>query len=220
MRAPRNVRAFLEDMLRRGELKTANEILMKYAACISLEVPEARRTTAIGVSDLAELYGSGDGSALMESIRKLGNQLAIEREPELQTLISAAFVRMSQEAASNRRYPAMQQALSSLDSIEQQRPGSTQSLRPRIGAEERLPEFIEEALRAGHIADGMTEILGLMPESDAALRDEPVRPLRIPGRLRSAPGKSCAGSARIQHSAFWRFCRRPQRPRPRKPLDF
>jgi len=162
---PRNVRVFLEDMLRRGELKTVNEILMKYAACISLEAPEARRTTAIGLSDLAELYGSGDGSALMEAIRKLGNQLAVEREPELQTLISAGFVRMSQEAASKRCYPAMQQALSSLDAIEQQRPGSTQSLRPRIGAEERLPEFIEEALRAGHLADGMTEILSLMPKA-------------------------------------------------------
>jgi hypothetical protein len=152
---PRNVRAYLEDMLRRGELKTVNEILMKYAACISLENPEARRTTAIGLSDLAELYGSGDGSALMDAIRRLGNQLAVEREPELQTLVSAAFVRLSQEAAGKRCYPAMQQALSSLDSVEAQRPGSTQSLRPRIGAEERMPEFVEEALRSGQIADGM-----------------------------------------------------------------
>jgi hypothetical protein len=162
---PRNVRVFLEDMLKRGELKTVNEILMKYAACIGLENPEARRTTAIGLSDLAELYGSGDGSALMEGIRRLGNQLAIEREPELQTLVSAAFVRLSQEAASKRCYPAMQQALASLDSVEAQRPGSTQSLRPRIGAEERMPEFVEEALRSGQIADGMVEILALMPKT-------------------------------------------------------
>jgi hypothetical protein len=162
---PRNVRAYLEDMLRRGELKTVNEILMKYSACVSLENPEARRTTAIGLSDLAELYGSGDGSALMDGIRRLGNQLAIEREPELQTLISAAFVRLSQEAASKRCYPAMQQALASLDSVEAQRPGSTQSLRPRIGAEERMPEFVEEALRSGQIADGMVEILALMPKT-------------------------------------------------------
>ncbi len=162
---PRNVRVYLEDMLKRGELKTVNEILMKYAACIGLENPEARRTTAIGLSDLAELYGSGDGSALMEGIRRLGNQLAIEREPELQTLISAAFVRLSQEAASKRCYPAMQQALASLDSVEAQRPGSTQSLRPRIGAEERMPEFVEEALRSGQIADGMVEILALMPKT-------------------------------------------------------
>src|SRR5580700_5708727 len=162
---PRNVRGYLEEMLRRGELKTVNEILMKYATCVGLENPEARRTTAIGLSDLAELYGSGDGSALMDGIRRLGNQLAIEREPELQTLISAAFVRLSQEAASKRCYPAMQQALASLDSVEAQRPGSTQSLRPRIGAEERMPEFVEEALRSGHIADGMIEILALMPKT-------------------------------------------------------
>jgi len=162
---PRNVRAYLEDMLRRGELKTVNEILMKYAACIGLEAPEARRTTAIGLSDLAELYGSGDGSALMDGIRRLGNQLAIEREPELQTLVSAAFVRLSQEAASKRCYPAMQQALASLDSVEALRPGSTQSLRPRIGAEERMPEFVEEALRSGQIPDGMVEILALMPKT-------------------------------------------------------
>jgi len=162
---PRNVRAYLEDMLRRGELKTVNEILMKYSACVGLENPEARRTTAIGLSDLAELYGSGDGSALMDGLRRLGSQLAIEREPELQTLISAAFVRLSQEAASKRCYPAMQQALASLDSVEAQRPGSTQSLRPRIGAEERMPEFIEEALRSGQIADGMIEILALMPKA-------------------------------------------------------
>jgi len=162
---PRNVRAFLEDMLRRGELKTVNEVLMKYASCVGLEAPEARRTTAIGLSDLGELYGSGDGSALMEAIRRLGNQLAIEREPELQTLVSAAFVRLSQEAASKRCYPAMQQALASLESVEAQRPGSTQSLRPRIGAEERLPEFIEEAMRSGQIADGMMDILTLMPKA-------------------------------------------------------
>ena len=162
---PRNVRAFLEDMLRRGELKTVNEVLMKYASCVGLEAPEARRTTGIGLSDLGELYGSGDGSALMEAIRRLGNQLAIEREPELQTLVSAAFVRLSQEAASKRCYPAMQQALSSLESVEAQRPGSTQSLRPRIGAEERLPEFIEEAMRSGQIADGMMDILNLMPKA-------------------------------------------------------
>ena len=162
---PRNIRSFLEEMLRRGELKVVNEILMKYASCIGLEADEARRTTAIGLGELAELYGSGDGSALIESIRKVGNQLAIEREPELQTLVSAAFVRLSQEAASKRCYPAMQQALASLDSVEAQRPGSSQNLRPRIGAEERIPEFVEESLRSGQIADGLTEILSLMPKA-------------------------------------------------------
>src|SRR5262245_60806156 len=138
---------------------------MKYAACIGLQSEDARRTTAIGLSELAELYGSGDGSALIEAIRRVGNQLAVEREPELQTLISAAFVRMSQEAASKRCYPAMQQALASLDSVETQRPGSTQRLRPRIGAEDRIPEFVEESVRTGQIPYGLLDILSLMPKA-------------------------------------------------------
>ena len=162
---PRNVRAFLEEMLRRGELKAVNEILMKYAGCIGLDSGEARRTTAIGLGELAELYGSGDGSALIEGIRRVGNQLAVERDPELQTLISAAFVRLSQEAGSKRCYPAMQQALASLDSVEAQRPGASQNLRPRIGAEERIPEFVEETLRTGEVADGLIDILVLMPKA-------------------------------------------------------
>jgi hypothetical protein len=162
---PRNVRGFLEEMLRRGELKTVNEILLKYAACISLEAPEARRTTAIGLSDLAEFYGSGDGSALIDVIQRLGNQLGVERETDLQTLVGAAFVRMSQEAGAKRFYPAMQQALASLDSVESLRPGSTTNVRQRIGTEERIPEFIEDAMRAGHPQDGLLDILGLMPKA-------------------------------------------------------
>jgi len=162
---PRNVRAFLEEMLRRGELKTVNEILTKYAACVALDAPEARRTTAIGLADLAEFYGSGDGSALIDVIQRLGNQLAIEREADLQTLVGAAFVRMSQEAGSKRFYPALQQSLASLDSVEALRPGSTNSLRQRIGAEERLPEFVEDTMRSGHVPDGLADILALMPKA-------------------------------------------------------
>ncbi len=162
---PRNVRGFLEEMLRRGELKSVNEILLKYASCVRLEAPEARRTTAIGLSDLAEFYGSGDGSALIDVMQRLGAQLAVEHETDLQTLIGAAFVRMSQEAGSKRFYPAMQQALASLDSVEALRPGSTSNLRQRIGFDERLPEFIEDAMRTGQIPDGMLDILTLMPKA-------------------------------------------------------
>ncbi len=162
---PRNIRVYLEDMLRRGELKTVNEVLLNYATCIAMDAPEARRTVAIGISDLAELYGSGDGSALMDGIRRTGNQLAVEREPELQMLVGATFVRLSQEAAAKRCYAAIHQALASLESIEIQRPGATQSLRPRIGAEDRLPEFVEEALRGGQLPDGLPEILALMPQA-------------------------------------------------------
>src|SRR5437667_177173 len=149
---------FALDSYERGELRV--NAVKQLLDRMNSEIEALRKI----LGSQEELMASA-GSALIESIRRLGNQLAIEREPELQTLIGAAFVRMSQEAAAKRCYPAMQQALSSLDSVEAQRPGSTQSLRPRIGAEERLPEFIEEAMRSGQIADGMMDILNLMPKA-------------------------------------------------------
>lgn len=159
---PRNVRHYLEDLLSRGEIKIVHEILLNYASGIALPDADARRTTAMGLADLAELYGSGDGSVLMEAIRRVGIQLAAERDTELHSLVSAAFVRLSQEAASKRCFAAMQQALASLESVEAQRPGLTQTLRPRIGVEDRMPEFVEETLRCGEIPDGMVDILRLM----------------------------------------------------------
>jgi hypothetical protein len=72
---------------------------------------------------------------------------------------------MSQEAGSKRFYPAMQQALASLDSVEALRPGSTNNLRQRIGAEDRLPEFVEDTMRTGQVPDGLLEILALMPKA-------------------------------------------------------
>ena len=183
---PRNVRGFLEEMLRRGELKTVNEILTKYAACVALDAPEARRTTAIGLSDLAEFYGSGDGSALIDVIQRLGKQLAVEREPDLQTLVGAAFVRMSQEAGAKKFYPAMQQALASLDSVEAVRPGTTND----VAAENRDGRAIAGVHR-GYVAHGadpgrLAGHSGTGTEGDAAVCDQPVLELRVPGRLRIA----------------------------------
>ncbi len=160
---PRNVRQYVEELLRRGETQLAHEILRNYASCILNEDVEARRKTAMGLSEFAELYASEDGRLLKEAIRLVGVQLTVERVAELQSQISAAFVRLGQEAAKQRCYPAIQQALASLDSIENQRPAFAQSLRPRLGVENRLAEFVEEALRAERVPAGLPELLRLMP---------------------------------------------------------
>jgi len=60
---PRNVRAFLEEMLRRGELKTVNEILLKYATCIGLEAPERGGRQRLAVRPCGVFTEAGDGSA-------------------------------------------------------------------------------------------------------------------------------------------------------------
>jgi len=89
----------------------------------------------------------------------------VEQDSELQGLVSAAFVRLSQEAATSRYFPAMEQALDLLAGVESQRPGIARSLRGKMGIEERVPEFVEEALKARQVAAGLTDVLRLLPET-------------------------------------------------------
>src|ERR1051326_8378325 len=72
---------------------------------------------------------------------------------------------ISANSSQSSRKPECPNRLVTYCSVEAQRPGSSQSLRPRIGAEERVPEFVEESLRSGEIADGLPDILALMPKA-------------------------------------------------------
>ena len=101
------------------------------------------------------------------AIQVAGAQLSIERDDNLQGLISAAFVRLAQEAGTRRMFPALLQALDSLDAVENQRPVFAQSLRPRIGLEKRVPEFLEDVLRGDRVLEGLDELLQRVPRTTA-----------------------------------------------------
>src|SRR5262249_51227354 len=145
---PRNIRQFVQELWSRGDHKTATRILDNYAEIIGSEDANARRRVAIGLAELAECYGMGEATALEPAIMRTGAQLSGEREGELQGLVSAAFVRLAQEAIIRRHYHAVVKTLDSLESIENQRPAFAQSIRPRLGLEQRLPEFLDEAVRS------------------------------------------------------------------------
>ena len=53
---PRNVRQFVEVLLERDDKQTPAEILNNYSACLAAKEIEPRRKTAIGLSQLADLY--------------------------------------------------------------------------------------------------------------------------------------------------------------------
>src|SRR5947208_16249963 len=114
---------------------------------------------------MAELYAKADPKLLGEALRHLGLRLSIEQDAELQGLVSAAFVRLSQEAATGHYFPAMQQALDLIAGVETQRPGIARSLRGKMGIEERVPEFVEEALKARQVAAGLTNVLKMLPQT-------------------------------------------------------
>jgi hypothetical protein len=162
---PRNVQQYVEELLKRGESEAAGDVLVKYATCVRNKDAEARKKAAIGLGQLAELYSKAASQRLQEAITQIGQQMAAEKDPELQTLLSAAFVRLSQESSSRRYYRAMQQALDALSDLEELRPTWVQSLRPRIGVENRVPEFIEEALTAEAMPDGLVGVLMRVPQA-------------------------------------------------------
>jgi hypothetical protein len=164
---PRNVQSYVEQLLARGDSEAAGNILLKYASCVRNKDPEARKKAAIGLGQLAGLYSKAASQRLQDALMQIGKQMAAERDPELQTLLSAAFVRLSQESATRRYYPAMQQALDSLADLEEHRPTWVQSLRPRTGIENRLSDFIEEALASEALPEGFMGVLTRLPEASA-----------------------------------------------------
>ncbi|MBZ5641241.1 MAG: PilZ domain-containing protein [Acidobacteriia bacterium] len=163
----RNLKQYVEELIARGDEKTALAILQNYAACLQSPEDEARRRTAIGLADLADVYALLGGRPLAPAIQVAGAQLSIERDDNLQGLISAAFVRLAQEAGARRIFPAILQALDSLDAVEHQRPVFAQNLRPRIGLEKRVPEFLEGVLRGDHGIEGLEMLLQRVPRSTA-----------------------------------------------------
>jgi hypothetical protein len=162
---PKNVQSYVGDLIAQGDVAEAISILQNYARCADSEEPDARKRAATGLSELAALYAQADPKLLAEALRHVGLRLSVEQDQDLQSLVSAAFVRLSQEAASQRCFPAMEQALDLLAGVESQRPGVAKSLRVKMGIEERVPEFVEEALRARQVAAGLTGVLRQLPQT-------------------------------------------------------
>ena len=156
---PRNLRQFVELLLDRQDNGSAEEILNNYSACLSAKETEARRKTAIGISQVADLYSRLGGQPMAQAVRKLSEQLISEKDAELQSLLSAAFVRLSQEASAAKNYAAVNEVCAGMELITVQRPVLMTDLRPRVGVENRLPEYIEEALQLEKMPEDLLGVL-------------------------------------------------------------
>ncbi len=143
----RNVRQFLEQLLERGDTESADNILRNYFSCLSAKDAELRRKTATGLSQLADLYSVAGGDVMSSAIRSVAESLTKEQDNELQSLLCAAFVRLSQESTNRKRYGAVAEVLSSLETVGKIRPSLAKDMQPRIGIENRIPEFIDDAMR-------------------------------------------------------------------------
>jgi hypothetical protein len=164
---PRNIRQFLEVLIERGDLETATAILTNYSSCLTAKDAEPRRKAAIGLSQLADLFAAPGIDLIGPVVHKIGDALVRDPDPEVQSLLSAAFVRLSSEAGNRKQYSALSEVCGAIENVASQRPAMANELRPRIGVENRLPEFIEEALRLPQVPADL--ILVLRRSSQAAV---------------------------------------------------
>ena len=156
---PRNVRQFVEILLERGDKETAVAILQNYLSCLDAKDIDPRRKIATGISQLADLFAAAGGELMAASIRKIGDLMGKESDPDLQSMLSAAFVRLSTEASSNKQFGALNELCIAMENISKQRPVLATELRPRIGVENRLPEFIEEAMYLPQLPTDLLQVL-------------------------------------------------------------
>ncbi|MFZ0286139.1 MAG: HEAT repeat domain-containing protein [Terriglobales bacterium] len=155
----RNVRQFMEALLERDEKSSCIEILQNYANCLTAKDTEPRRKTAIGLSQLADLFAVPGVDLIGPTIHMVAKALIKESDAEVQSLLSAAFVRLSSEANNRKHFSALNEVCMALDDLAKERPATANDLRPRIGVENRLPEFIEEALRLPEVPRDLMAVL-------------------------------------------------------------
>ncbi len=163
----RNIRQFIEVLLERGDQESVTAILQNYSNCLAAKDSDPRRRAAIGLSQLADLFAAPGVDLIGTVIHKVGEALVRDSDPEIQSLLSAAFVRLSSEAGNRKQYAALGEVCGAIEGVAKQRPAMANELRPRIGVENRLPEFIEEALRLPQVPRDL--VLVLQRTSPAAL---------------------------------------------------
>jgi hypothetical protein len=162
---PRNIRQFVEILFERDDNEIAAKILSNYASCLGAKEAEPRRKTAIGLSQLADLYATAPDEVMPNTMAMIGEQLAKDSDTEIQSLLGAAFARFGQEACSRKKYKAVAELCYAFEALAQQRPSLAQDLRSRVGIENRLPEMIEEAINADQVPEDLVNVLQQLPRT-------------------------------------------------------
>jgi hypothetical protein len=156
---PRHIRKYLEQLTESNDKAMLERVLLNYVNCIHNPFPAARRAVATGLGELAGSLSSPVSHSLRFAIREVGERLIREEDADLQKLLTNTFVLLGQEAVGCGRYGAVYQVVSSLEPLEKSNPELASYLRANVELKPRIPEFIEEALRAPEVPEELIELL-------------------------------------------------------------
>lgn len=161
------IRNFLEQVPWQGGIHTPQNVLEHFAQGVSEDNPERRLRAIHGVVDLADLFAGAGDEALENVIARIGAQLQVEADVELQNALGSALVELSQLAADGRHNGALKQTIVQLKALAQVRAEVADALRPRIGVENRVPQMVEEALKKPQVPPRLLEVLKELPRAAA-----------------------------------------------------
>ena len=182
---PRNLRQFVEVLLDRDDKQTATEILNNYSSCLGAKDIEPRRRTAIGLSQLADLYARLGGEPMGQAIRRLSEHLIHEKDAELQSLFSAAFVRLSQEASSAKNFAAVNEVCAGMETDQHGAAGADERFASAGGRGESPARVYRGSDSPGFRSPGY--VVGVAADEPFRRRasGRPFFPLHAPRRMRS-----------------------------------
>ncbi|MGC2246890.1 MAG: hypothetical protein WA609_09830, partial [Terriglobales bacterium] len=162
---PRNIRQFVELLFEREDDELAGKILSNYVSGLDAKDGEPRRKTATGLAQLADLFADAPVQVMTDAVGAIGEKIAKETDPEIQSMLGASLTRFGQEACSRKKYKAVAAMCSAFVRIARDRPALAQDLRSRVGIENRLPEMIEEAINSDLVPEDVVEVLQELPRS-------------------------------------------------------
>ena len=163
----RNIRGYLEELIARGDLSLAGQILRNCLRQLANGELNARRKASAMVSELADIFGKVAADLLSDALRQVGMRICREESLDMQALLGAAYVRLTQEAAQQRDYPAVMQSQITLERLLEYRPRTAQEVRPRVTMDNRLREFVSDAVQQPTVPDGLAPLLARVPQAAA-----------------------------------------------------
>jgi hypothetical protein len=150
---------YLENLIAHGEDLVAAAILKEYGNAVDGRDAEGRRRSANGVGELAELYALVVPGYVPKLLRSVSRQLLRESDLRMQDFLSTTLVRLSYAAQQQRDFVAIAASSDALEEILHRRPMLGMELRPRISVENRVPEYVDEALTARRVDDDLAALL-------------------------------------------------------------
>jgi hypothetical protein len=158
---------YFEQLRAAGETQLLADALRNFIAGLAQHDAKARRNVSAGLDEFLRLYAALPGEAFEAALDSISAQLAAETDPHLESHLAGVFVKWTQLAANEKRYPALQRVLVGLEVLVHAKPELAAALMPRIGLDARVPEILQQALEQKSFSPSQIEIVKSMPRAAA-----------------------------------------------------